>query len=134
VVIGNPPYVRQELLTPFKSYFSKNYQCYSGTADLYVYFYEKGLLLVKEYGYFTYISNSFTKITGSGTELRRFLKNNSRFISFADFSDVQIFDGATTYPVIITLKKEKEPGMFSYLSACIKINWHFGFKIQGINE
>lgn len=115
VVIGNPPYVRQELLTPYKSYFSEKYQCYSGTADLYVYFYEKGLTLVKESGYFTYISNSFTKTTGAGTELRRFLKNNSRFISFADFSDVQIFDGATTYPIIITLKKEKEPGIFFYL-------------------
>ena len=115
VVIGNPPYVRQELLTPYKPYFSEKYRCYSGTADLYVYFYEKGLSLLKENGFFTYISNSFTKTTGAGIELRHFLKNSSRFISFTDFSDVQIFDGATTYPVIITVKKEKESGKFAYL-------------------
>ncbi len=115
VVIGNPPYVRQELLTPYKPYFSEKYQCYSGTADLYVYFYEKGLSLLRENGFFTYISNSFTKTTGAGIQLRHFLKNSSRFIRFTDFSDVQIFDGATTYPVIIALKKEKKSGKFFYL-------------------
>ncbi|MEZ4528472.1 MAG: TaqI-like C-terminal specificity domain-containing protein [Desulfobacterales bacterium] len=114
-VVGNPPYVRQELLSPYKPYFAEKYKCYSGMADLYVYFYEKGISLLKECGYFTYISNNFTRTFGAGNELRHYLKNCTRLISLADFSDVQIFDGATTYPIIITLKKENIADKFRYL-------------------
>ncbi|QTA79681.1 SAM-dependent methyltransferase [Desulfonema limicola] len=115
VVVGNPPYVRQELLSPYKPYFEKNYKCYSGTSDLFAYFYEKSLTVLKEYGYFGFISNTFAKTTGAGAELRSYLKNNSRFISFADFSDQKIFEGITTYPIIPILKKEKALSKFHYL-------------------
>ena len=39
VVVGNPPYVRHEQLKEFKPYFNKNYKTYTGTADLFVYFF-----------------------------------------------------------------------------------------------
>ncbi|MCK7580566.1 MAG: Eco57I restriction-modification methylase domain-containing protein [Chromatiales bacterium] len=38
IVIGNPPYVRQEKIKDLKPLFKKNYQCFTGVADLYVYF------------------------------------------------------------------------------------------------
>jgi adenine-specific DNA-methyltransferase len=51
VVIGNPPYVRQEILgEEFKTYAKKRFTTYSGTADLYVYFIEKSLSLLKPKG------------------------------------------------------------------------------------
>ena len=53
VVIGNPPYIRQELLSPFKPYLQENYQTYDGVADIYIYFYEKGLNLLKPEGIMT---------------------------------------------------------------------------------
>ena len=46
VVIGNPPYVRQEVLGELKSYFHKTFKVYHGVADLYTYFMEKGLGLL----------------------------------------------------------------------------------------
>ncbi|MCK9442105.1 MAG: Eco57I restriction-modification methylase domain-containing protein, partial [Methanothrix sp.] len=55
VVIGNPPYVRQEGLGEFKAYFQKHYQVYQGTADLYTYFVERGVSLLREAGIFSYI-------------------------------------------------------------------------------
>ena len=55
VVIGNPPYIRQELLSPFKPYLQENYQTYDGVADIYIYFYEKGLNLLKPEGILAYI-------------------------------------------------------------------------------
>ncbi|MFN8540175.1 MAG: Eco57I restriction-modification methylase domain-containing protein [Thermomicrobiales bacterium] len=43
-VIGNPPYVRQEQMGPFKSYLAEaRGAVYDGVADLYVYFYHLGL-------------------------------------------------------------------------------------------
>ncbi len=55
VVIGNPPYVRQEGLGEFKGYFQKHYKVYQGTADLYTYFVERGVSLLRENGIFSYI-------------------------------------------------------------------------------
>ena len=46
VVVGNPPYVRQEILGPFKPYLAQRYATWHGVADLYVYFYERGLELL----------------------------------------------------------------------------------------
>ncbi|HCE56141.1 MAG TPA: hypothetical protein DER05_14560 [Lutibacter sp.] len=43
VIIGNPPYVRQELFKEIKPYLEKNYKCYNSVADLYTYFIEKGI-------------------------------------------------------------------------------------------
>jgi len=113
VVVGNPPYVRQEALGEVKPYFQSKYQCYAGTADLFTYFYEKGLHLLKENGYFSFISNTFFK-TSAGANLRSYLKNNSRFISLTDFSDIQVFEDATTYPIIPVLKKSQLSDTLQY--------------------
>ena len=55
VAIGNPPYVRQELLSPIKPYLKANYESYDGVADLYTYFYEIGLRILKPGGLLSYI-------------------------------------------------------------------------------
>ncbi|MCP1393247.1 MAG: N-6 DNA methylase, partial [Methanothrix harundinacea] len=54
-VIGNPPYVRQEVLGEFKAYFQEHYQVYHGIADLYTYFIDKGVSLLRPKGIFSYI-------------------------------------------------------------------------------
>jgi hypothetical protein len=40
-VVGNPPYVRQETLGPIKPILKQAFDVFDGTADLYVYFYER---------------------------------------------------------------------------------------------
>jgi hypothetical protein len=47
VVVGNPPYVRQEFLSPIKPYLQQHYESFDGVADLYTYFYEKGIKLLR---------------------------------------------------------------------------------------
>ena len=49
-MIGNPPYIRQEWLSPMKPYLQSRYAAYHGMADLYVYFYELGLSLLRPGG------------------------------------------------------------------------------------
>ena len=53
VVIGNPPYVRQEQIKELKPQLKEHYDCYTGTADLYVYFYERSIQLLKPGGVFS---------------------------------------------------------------------------------
>ncbi|NJN63222.1 MAG: N-6 DNA methylase [Coleofasciculaceae cyanobacterium RL_1_1] len=72
VVLGNPPYVRQEFLSVFKPYLQKQYECYDGVADLYTYFYERGFNLLKPGGVLSYIVTNKWLRAGYGEGLRRF--------------------------------------------------------------
>lgn len=105
VILGNPPYVRQERLTPIKPYLEANYETYHGVADLYTYFFELGLKLLKKGGYMGYISSATFFKTGSGENLRSFLQVNSNLKKIVNFGDLQVFDGVTTYPAILVMEK-----------------------------
>jgi hypothetical protein len=105
VVIGNPPYVRMELLKPIKPYLEKHYVVAADRADLYAYFFERGVGLLKDGGRLGYISSSTFFRTGSGENLRRFLGDNVGVEAVVDFGDLQLFEGVTTYPAIVTLIK-----------------------------
>ncbi len=105
VVLGNPPYVRQELLSPFKSYLQENYQCYDGVADLYTYFYEKGVNILKPNGVLAYIVTNKWLRAGYGEPLRKFFSENSIFEQIVDFGHAPIFQDADTFPCIISLRK-----------------------------
>ncbi|MBF2052237.1 MAG: Eco57I restriction-modification methylase domain-containing protein [Candidatus Sericytochromatia bacterium] len=103
VVVGNPPYVRQELFSAAKPYLEAHYAVYHGMADLYVYFFERGLTLLKPGGQFGFIvSNKFLR-AGYGRSLTHWLQSHYTVQEVIDFGDLQIFEGATTYPCIITL-------------------------------
>ena len=73
IVIGNPPYVRQELIRPIKPALKRLFpEVYIGTADLYVYFYKRGTELLRTSGVLSYISsNNFLRVA-YGKKLRSF--------------------------------------------------------------
>ncbi|MCK4648834.1 Eco57I restriction-modification methylase domain-containing protein, partial [bacterium] len=58
IVIANPPYVRQEHIKEQKPEFKKYFECYYGTADIYVYFYERAMQILKKNGILTFISSN----------------------------------------------------------------------------
>jgi predicted type IV restriction endonuclease len=107
VIIGNPPYVRQEELLSFKSYLQSNYEVFNSMADLFVYFFERELKLLKNEGYFGMIVNNKWLKTGYGLNLRKFL-GKFWIEQFIDFGDLQLFKDATTYPCIIIIRKKLE--------------------------
>ncbi len=123
VVIGNPPYVRQEKIKSIKPYLEKSYSVYTGVADLYVYFFELGTKLLKENAVLNYIiSNKWMK-ANYGKNTRNHLVNYY-IDELIDFGDTQIFDGATTYPCIIKLKNKNK--MNSKIKSTIIENNRFG--------
>ncbi|WP_353258473.1 Eco57I restriction-modification methylase domain-containing protein [Prochlorothrix hollandica] len=105
VVLGNPPYVRQELLSPLKPYLQANYQTYDGVADLYVYFYEKGLEVLKPGGVLSYIVTNKWFKAGYGEPLRRFFAENTVVEQILDFGHAPIFEDADVFPCIISARK-----------------------------
>lgn len=106
IVLGNPPYVRQELLKDLKPWLQGRFEVYHGVADLYAYFFERGLRILKPGGRMGYISSSTFFKTGSGAPLRDYLRNNATLETVVDFGDHQIFEGVTTYPAILTMRSE----------------------------
>ncbi|WMP16425.1 Eco57I restriction-modification methylase domain-containing protein [Thiothrix lacustris] len=105
VILGNPPYVRQERLIPIKPYLEKHYRTYHGVADLYTYFFELGLGLLKKGGMLGFISSATFFRTGSGENLRQFLAVEANLKNVVDFGDLQVFEGVTTYPAILIMEK-----------------------------
>ena len=105
VVIGNPPYVRMELIKPIKPWLAANYVVAADRTDLYAYFFERGVKLLRAGGRLGFISSSTFFRTGSGENLRTFLTDGVRIESVVDFGDLQIFEGVTTYPAILTMAK-----------------------------
>jgi hypothetical protein len=103
VVIANPPYIRHEQITELKPDLKKYFGCYNSTADIYVYFYERGKQILKKNGTLTYISSNKYFRAGYGEKLRRFLGNNCQICQIIDFGDAPVFE-ALAYPSIIVLR------------------------------
>ena len=111
VVVGNPPYVRQELLTEQKEYFKTHYHVYQGTADLYAYFIEKGVSLLSSEGLFSIIVANKWMRANYGKTLRQWLKTK-RIKEIVDFGDLSVFKSATTYPCIMRISNGEPRSTF----------------------
>lgn len=105
-VIGNPPYVRQELLgEDAKTYFQRHFEVYHGTADLYAYFIEQSCKLLNLRGiYGVIVANKWMR-ANYGEPLRAWMKKQ-HILEILDFGDLPVFESATTYPCILLLRKQ----------------------------
>jgi len=106
IVIGNPPYVRQEAIKEIKPALELEFECYAGTADIFIYFYERGFRLLREGGHLTYITSNKYFRSGYGKKLRKFLGEQSTVQTLIDFGDASVFE-AIAYPSIVVFSKEK---------------------------
>ncbi|CAD5933625.1 putative adenine-specific methylase MJECS02 [Planktothrix agardhii] len=134
VVIGNPPYIRQEEIKTQKPYLQTHFITYSGTADLYVFFVEKAFEILRGFGNFCYIMPNKWMQTGYGKALRiLFLENQLQGI--IDFGYLQVFEEATTYPCILNASKQNNNANF--ISAAVKtLNYihEFSLYIESISN
>ena len=118
VVIGNPPYVRQEAIKEQKPALQK-YKVYSGTADLFVYFYELGITHLKENGLLGFIcSNKFFRAS-YGKNLRNFILENTQITHIIDFAGVKVFEDASVDSAITIFRKIRagENSKFNFLAS-----------------
>lgn len=117
LIIGNPPYIRQEELKELKPHLAKNYKVYKGTSDIYTYFYELGFNVLKENGILSFItSNKYTR-AGYGEALREFLLKNVKFLEYTDLNGIKVFDSATVDTSILCFEKSKsKDNKFKYLA------------------
>lgn len=125
VVIGNPPYVNAIELkksSPEKEYIflKNNYITAKGTVDLYIYFFERGLWLIKKTGCLSYITPNRYLSASYGLALRELIKTDFCLYQLIDYSDKKVFPDASTYPVITFLKHNENN--LSYEIECGKFD------------
>jgi hypothetical protein len=96
-VIGNPPY--------------SHYESFDGVADLYTYFMEQGVKLLRPGGLYSIIvSNSFLR-TNFAAPLRRTLKKHATVRRIVDFGGLAVFASAKdTYVCIPLLRARRQAG------------------------
>ena len=107
LIIGNPPYIRQEEIKELKPHFSNVFEVYKGTSDIYTYFYERGFKILKDKGILNFItSNKFTR-AGYGEPLRDFLLKYTSILEFIDLNGIKVFEKATVDTSIVMFEKRK---------------------------
>ncbi len=110
IVIGNPPYIRQEKFKGEKDQLKPIYDdVYTGTADLFVYFFRRGLTLLRPNGVLCYICSNKYFRSGYGEKLRAYLGNQTRIRLLIDFGDAPVFT-AIAYPSILLTQKARPNG------------------------
>jgi type I restriction-modification system DNA methylase subunit len=98
IVIGNPPYVRQERIK-YKDSLT-DYSLFTSTADLYTYFFELAFVNLKPSGVLSFITSSKYGRALYGEGLRRLLSTEKEINYLVDFGDEHIFAAITNTWVI----------------------------------
>ncbi|EAJ6153347.1 class I SAM-dependent DNA methyltransferase [Campylobacter lari] len=133
LIIGNPPYIRQEDIKELKPNLAKNYKVYKGTSDIYTYFYELGFNVLKQNGVLSFItSNKYTR-AGYGEALREFLLKNTTLLEYIDLNGIKVFDSATVDTSILSFEKAKtKDNSFKYLAPNTELLKENDFYIESI--
>ena len=121
VVVGNPPYLRQEWLAPFKPYWEKRYRSYHGVADIFVYFFEQGIEMLRPGGQLAFITSGSWVRGNFGAPLRKHLAGKARMTSMVDFGEFQPFEDAEMIRPSITIVSKDPAGgemrLFKWLTS-----------------
>lgn len=106
VVIGNPPYIRQELFKEYKKDLQTNYlSIYDGRADLYTYFIKKGFDILHNSGILSLITSNKFIVRGYGDKIRRLLSSEKTIKIMVNFGELPVFKASVDSLIIIAQNK-----------------------------
>ncbi|MCL2855974.1 MAG: SAM-dependent methyltransferase [Defluviitaleaceae bacterium] len=106
-VVGNPPYVRVHNLNDSYDAVKQFSFAEGGMTDLYIVFYEIGLMMLNQTGVLGYISPSSLFNSLAGATARKHFVSKRSIKKVVDLKHFQPFDAATTYTTIMILTAEE---------------------------
>ena len=108
IVIGNPPYIlNSEIDMNEKKLYEKKYITCNSHYDLYICFYNLGLILLKENGILSFITSNKWLNQKYGLKLRQLILSN-QLLKLINFNDIKIFASATVDTEITMIKRTQE--------------------------
>lgn len=120
VVIANPPYVHSGSIKEFKQNLVREFpKFFYSSADLYTYFYKRGIEVLKPGGHLCFISSNKFMRAGYGKNTRDLLsqKNTSKVV--VDFGELPVFEAAAD-PAIVLVEKSKPTDGDYCIAAIVK--------------
>ncbi len=107
-VVGNPPYVRQELIpAPLLAEYRTRYRTMYDRADIYVAFVERSLSLLNDRGRLGFICADRWMKNKYGGPLRRFVAESFHLNVYVDMTDTPAFHSdVIAYPAITVISRE----------------------------
>ena len=110
-VVGNPPYVRQELIpAPLLTEYRSRYQTMYDRADIYIPFIERSLSVLSDGGSLGFICADRWMKNRYGGPLRSLVAERFHLKAYVDMVDTQAFySDVIAYPAITIISRE-EPG------------------------
>ena len=120
-IIGNPPYIRQEVIGTrdkhrIEARLAKDRQTWpevfwprwSGRSDMYVYFFAHAICFLKQGGRLVFLTASSWLDAGYGAALREFLLNNFRIVAIIESAAESFFADASINTSITVLERESD--------------------------
>ncbi|MCH7382271.1 Eco57I restriction-modification methylase domain-containing protein [Acinetobacter dispersus] len=106
-VVGNPPYIRQELIeNDLLAKYRSIYKTIYDRADIYVPFIERSLSLLSNKGELGFICADRWMKNKYGSQLRKFISDNFHLKIYVDMMDTDAFHSEViAYPAITIIKK-----------------------------
>ena len=108
IIIGNPPYIRpHNIEDKDKVFLWNNYEVASQKTDIYSFFFEKGIKLLKKDGILSYITPKTWFSTYSFKKLRKFILENCKF-QLIGILPKKVFEDAVVETIIVKLKRDNK--------------------------
>lgn len=125
ILVGNPPYVSVERFsgTPIQAKWQAAFATYAARGDVYCFFYERGISLLRKGGTLIYITSNKWMRAGYGKNLRELLIKKARIEELLDFGGVLVFSSATVDTC--TLRLSKNEPQKSFPSSYMRSNFSF---------
>jgi methylase of polypeptide subunit release factors len=120
-LIGNPPYIRQEVIGPrgkrrIEARLARDREAspdvfwprWSGRSDIYVYFFAHSIRFLKEHGRLVFLTASSWLDAGYGAAVREFLLKNFRVIAVIESATESFFADASINTCITVLERDAD--------------------------
>jgi type I restriction-modification system DNA methylase subunit len=105
-VIGNPPYVRVELLAnEDKKFLKTRFSTIVERSDIYTGFIDQAIQILRNGGRLGFIVSGQFITADYGTPIKTLIENGNHLSFVIDLEPLQIFEGSTTYPIILGCEK-----------------------------
>jgi len=134
IVIGNPPYVKANRLTPVtKRSLEHTYpNIYTGSTDLYVYFIAAALNAVEaKSGVICFVSPAHFSRSNYGKLIREHISNNASLEVYLDFNELEVFQGVSSHICVYGISKQQNQSTLAYLFSSLSRS---DYLIEGVKN